>query len=111
MNGLCLIGDIRIRQNWIRRTVLGGAMAFLFLYLAAAFLCLVPVVQNLVPAFLPDRGAVSGWIRRPPFVFSFIVRLVTAPALFLLPGSECFLDSADKDSVRNMGQKRRNVVY
>lgn len=24
MNGLCLIGDIRIRQNWIRRTVLGG---------------------------------------------------------------------------------------
>ena len=66
-------------------------MAFLFLYLAAAFLCLVPVVQNLVPAFLPDPGAVSGWIRRPPFVFSFIVRLVTAPALFLLPGIGMFL--------------------
>lgn len=91
MNGLCLIGDIRVRQNWIRRTVLGVSMAFLFLYLAAVFLCMVPVVQDLVPAFLPDPGAVSGWIRRQPFVFSFIVRLVTAPALFLLPGIGMFL--------------------
>ena len=89
MNGLCLIGDIRIRQNWIRRTILGMSMAFLLLYLAAAFLYLVPVVQDLVPVFLPDTGAVSGC--RPPFVFPFIVRLVTAPALFLLPGIGMFL--------------------
>lgn len=84
MNGLCLIGEIRIRQNWIRRTVFGVSMAFLFLYLTAALLC-------LVPAFLPDAGAVSGWNRRLPFVFPFIVRLVTAPALFLLPGIGLFL--------------------
>ena len=82
MSGLCLIGDIRIRQNWIRRTILGMSMAFLLLYLAAAFLYLVPV-------FLPDTGAVS-WCR-PPLFFPFIVRLVTAPALFLLPGIGMFL--------------------
>ena len=35
MSGLRLIGDIRIRQNWIRRTILGMSMAFLLLYLAA----------------------------------------------------------------------------
>ena len=52
-------------------------------------LCLLPVVQNLVPAFLPAPGAVSGWIRRL--------------RCFYFPGSECFLDSADKDAVRNMG--------
>lgn len=77
------------RKRCMRNCLIWGAI--LFLYLAAAFLCLVPVVQDLVPAFLPDPGAVSGWIRRPPFVVSFIVRLVTAPALFLLPGIGMFL--------------------
>ena len=84
MNGLNLIGDIRIRQDWIRKAVLGAALAALVLYLAAAVFLMALTV-------LSDVGNMSDRIPGFSVIFRFAVPIAMTPALFMIPGVGVFL--------------------
>lgn len=84
MNGISIIGDIRIGKAWIRRTILGVTLAVLVIYLAAALLFLIPGPMH-------GGGSLIGQSGRISVVFRIVAGALTSPALFLLPGVGLFL--------------------
>lgn len=72
MNGLCLIGDIRIRQNWIRRTVLGGPWPSFSCIWRQRFCVWYPWCRIWYPHFCLTRELCLGGSAARPLFFHLL---------------------------------------